>query len=183
MTVWRRPCSLLAGLLLTASCAAQPADNRAAGNEAASPADDGVIAPVDKGAQANGAMDNGVAPETPAASPAGPAQAVPVRAARPADPDYRAIGTEPFWTVTIRGDHLRLTRPDHDPVERRRVVRTDDGRTLRYQAADIAIVVTPGPCSDGMSDAIWSDRVQIAFAEGALKGCGGDRDDGWKDAP
>lgn len=38
------------------------------------------------------------------------------------------------------------------------------------------MTVAPGPCSDGMSDAIWSDRVQIAFAEGTLKGCGGDRD-------
>ncbi|MBB3982197.1 putative membrane protein [Sphingobium fontiphilum] len=180
----RRPCPLLAGLLLAASCAAQPADNAATADNATSPADNGVIAPVASGDIANAAVANAVAPQSPAARPVDSRQAAPSpRPARAPDPDYRAIGTEPFWAVTISGDHLRLTRPDHDPVERRGLIRDDDGRTLRYQAADIAIIVTPGPCSDGMSDAVWSDRVQIAFAEGTLKGCGGDRDDGWKDAP
>ena len=39
------------------------------------------------------------------------------------------------------------------------------------------MTVSEGPCSDGMSDAIWSDRVQIAFAQGVYKGCGGDREE------
>ena len=41
----------------------------------------------------------------------------------------------------------------------------------------MTMTVTEGPCSDGMSDSIWSDRAQIAFADGALKGCGGERVD------
>lgn len=180
----RRSPPLLAGLLLAASCAAQPSDNQAAGNNAAAPADNGVIAPVDNAATSKGTADDGPESASPPVRPAAPAQAAPTAPpGRAPDPEYRAIGTEPFWAVTIRGDYLRLTRPDHDPVDRRGVIRTGDGRSLRYQAADIAIVVTPGPCSDGMSDAVWPDRVQIAFAEGALKGCGGERDDGWKDAP
>jgi len=39
------------------------------------------------------------------------------------------------------------------------------------------MTVAEGPCSDGMSDSIWSGRVQVAFAEGTLKGCGGHQDD------
>lgn len=180
----RRLCPSLAGLLLAASCAAQPGENQVAADNGASPADNGVIAPVDNAAPSNATVDHVAQSASPPVRPAAPAQTAPTApSGRAPDPDYRAIGTEPFWAVTIRGDHLRLTRPDHDAVERRGVIRTDDGRTLRYRAADIAMVVTPGPCSDGMSDAIWSDRVQIAFAEGTLKGCGGARDDGWKDAP
>ncbi|MCP1470155.1 hypothetical protein J3E64_001842 [Sphingobium sp. OAS761] len=34
-----------------------------------------------------------------------------------------------------------------------------------------------------MSDAIWSDRVQLAFGEGSWKGCGGLRDDRRESAP
>jgi uncharacterized membrane protein len=52
-----------------------------------------------------------------------------------------------------------------------------DDRAIRYLGDGFAMTATEGPCSDGMSDAIWSDRVQIAFGEGTLKGCGGIRED------
>lgn len=98
---------------------------------------------------------------------------------RRSGPDYRAIGTEPFWAVSILGDSLVLERPDHPP-RRYRVVRSEDGPAIRYSADGFAMTVREGPCEDGMSDAIWSDRVQIAFGDGTLKGCGGERegDDG-----
>ncbi|MGC4250555.1 MAG: membrane-like protein [Sphingobium sp.] len=85
---------------------------------------------------------------------------------------YRAIGTEPFWAVTVRGAVATLERPDKAP-HRFAVARTDDRRTVRYLGEDFSMTVSEGPCSDGMSDTIWSDRVQIAFGEGTLKGCGG----------
>ena len=92
-------------------------------------------------------------------------------------PDYSAIGTEPFWAVIVRGSIATLQRPDHAPL--RFTVRVgNDGKAVRYQGDGFAMTLTEGPCSDGMSDAIWSDRVQLAFADGVLKGCGGLRDDG-----
>ncbi len=101
---------------------------------------------------------------------------------RTTEPDYRAIGTEPFWAVTIRGTKATLERPDKGPV--RFSVRADeDGKAIRYQGDGFAMTLTQGPCSDGMSDAIWSDRVQVAFAEGALKGCGGLREDMREETP
>lgn len=93
-----------------------------------------------------------------------------------AAPAYRAIGTEPFWAVTIRGSIATLERPDK-PARRYPVSRHDDAQAIRFLGDGFTMTLTPGPCSDGMSDSIWSDRVQIAFGEGTLKGCGGDRED------
>ena len=89
---------------------------------------------------------------------------------------YRALGTEPFWAVTVKGSVATLERPDK--AERRYAVnRTDDGRVVRYLAEGFAMTVTDGPCSDGMSDAHWADSVALSFGEGTLKGCGGVRTD------
>ncbi|MEC3912891.1 membrane-like protein [Sphingobium sp. CR2-8] len=95
---------------------------------------------------------------------------------------YSAIGTEPFWAVTVEGSTVTLERPDKPPL-RFAVTRSDDVRAIRYLGAGFTMTLTEGPCGDGMSDAIWSDRVAIAFGEGTLKGCGGLREDMRDDAP
>lgn len=92
-------------------------------------------------------------------------------------PDYRAIGTEPFWAVTVRGDAATLERPDHPPA-RFAVARHVEERVIRYSGDGFAMTISEGPCSDGMSDALWRDRVAVAFGDGVLKGCGGERDEG-----
>ena len=95
----------------------------------------------------------------------------------PQDPiDYRAIGTEPFWAVTVRGRTATLERPDAAPI-RYTVGRFDNSTAIRFMGDGFSMMATQGPCSDGMSDAIWSDRVSIAFSGGTLKGCGGLRDE------
>lgn len=101
---------------------------------------------------------------------------------RPTEDRYRAIGTEPFWAVTIRGSTATLERPDK-PAVRYAVSRHDDRRAIRYLGDGFTMTLTEGPCSDGMSDAVWSDRVALAFGEGTLSGCGGDRDDEGQDRP
>ena len=89
-----------------------------------------------------------------------------------AEAAYRAIGTEPFWAVTVTGSVATLDRPDKPPM-RFAIVRSDDGRAVRWLGDAFAMRAVEGTCSDGMSDAIWSDHVQLAFADGTLKGCGG----------
>jgi uncharacterized membrane protein len=101
----------------------------------------------------------------------------PAPATAPASPDYRAIGTEPFWAVTVRGTTATLERPDHPPV-RFAVVRRVEERVIRYRGEGFGLTISEGPCSDGMSDAVWRDRVAVAFGDGVLKGCGGERDEG-----
>jgi len=99
------------------------------------------------------------------------------------DPDrYSAIGTEPFWAVTVNGSTAQFARPDKPP-RRFAVTRSDDAKSTRYQGEGFTMTLSEGPCSDGMSDAIWSDQVAIAFGEGTLKGCGGRREDRRDDAP
>ena len=100
----------------------------------------------------------------------------PAPAVRP-DEGYRAIGTEPFWAVTVKGSVATLERPDKAPAHFS-VRREEDGGAVRYLGDGFTLTLTEGPCSDGMSDAVWSDRVAVAFAEGTLKGCGGEREDG-----
>ena len=111
-------------------------------------------------------------PSVPAATPA-PRR---VEAPPSSESSYRAIGTEPFWSVLVKGSRLTLERPDKLPLHFP-ISRYDDGRTIRYLADGFTMVVSDGPCSDGMSDATWADRVSIAFGEGVLKGCGGARED------
>lgn len=94
---------------------------------------------------------------------------------------YRALGTEPFWAVTVKGSTAILERPDKPPASFA-VSRNDDGRAVRFLGEGFTMTVAEGPCSDGMSDAIWSDQVSVAFGEGTLKGCGSDRHDP-QDAP
>ncbi len=102
--------------------------------------------------------------------------AVPPPAATPQTDEYRAIGTEPFWAATVRHGQLSLERPSTETL-RLSVARSVGRSVIRYTGDGFSMSITPGPCSDGMSNAMWSDRVQIAFAEGTLKGCGGERED------
>ena len=118
------------------------------------------------------------APDDPAPAAATDALARPVGKAVPPSSEtrYRAVGTEPFWAVTVKGSMMTLERPSHPPLSLA-VARTDDGRAIRYLGDGFAMVVTEGPCSDGMSDAVWADRVSVSFGDGTLKGCGGVRED------
>ena len=148
-----------------------PAANNSAG---------AVVAPIVDGSETQNEMAKGKGLENPVPTvPAVPRETPPVpvlETKAPERAEYRAIGTEPFWAVTVRGSVATLQRPDKVPI-RFAVEREDDRRTLRYLGESFTMTVSQGPCSDGMSDAIWSDRVQIAFGEGTLKGCGGERDD------
>ncbi|MET0370888.1 MAG: membrane-like protein [Sphingobium sp.] len=121
-------------------------------------------------AGAPAAAKAGIAPPPASRAPAPP----PTRATAA---DYRAIGTEPFWSVTIERHAATLDRPDHAPATFS-VVHVDNGGARSWSGDGFALRVTPGPCSDGMSDAIWSDTVQVSLGAGTLKGCGGTRDDG-----
>jgi uncharacterized membrane protein len=133
-----------------------------------------VSAPINHGADPDNELDNRVPVDAPMSKPLVSRE---TSSPLPMPPDYRAIGTEPFWAVTVRGSTATLERPDKPPM-RFAISRNSDDKAIRYLGEGFTLTATQGPCSDGMSDTIWSDRVQIAFGEGTLKGCGGDRDDG-----
>ncbi|SEJ90062.1 hypothetical protein SAMN05518849_11757 [Sphingobium sp. AP50] len=162
--------ALLLATLLGGCGKGDPATNQAKPKAVAN-----VIAPINSSIPANAADDAPPAPQ-PVAK-AKPLVSRETSKTLPSPPDYRAIGTEPFWGVTLRGSTVLLERPDHPPL-RFSVHDQSDDRAIRLVGDGFTLTATEGPCSDGMSEAIWSDRVQIAFADGTLKGCGGMREDG-----
>ena len=77
-------------------------------------------------------------------------------AAAQAQGEYRASGTEPFWSLTI------------------------GARTMRFEAPGRPTVSVPTPrvihrqCSDGMSDRVYPDTVTVTVDGRTFKGCGGE---------
>ncbi|WP_298400058.1 membrane-like protein [Sphingobium sp.] len=161
---------LIPALLLSGCGQGDPVGNQALPKAAAN-----VTAPINDSVPANRADAPVPAPPQPK-SRFKPLVSRETSAPVPQRPDYRAIGTEPFWAVTVHGSTAMLQRPDK-PALRFAVSRTDDARAIRYLGDGFVLTATEGPCSDGMSDVLWSDRVQIAFGDGVLKGCGGERED------
>lgn len=100
-----------------------------------------------------------------------PAKATPA----PFAGDLNALGTEPFWSVQIRGDQVKLSRPDHEDVMAPNPGPEVKGGQAVWTAirpeGPMTITLTKGDCSDGMSDRQYPMTAQVEFAGQALKGC------------
>jgi uncharacterized membrane protein len=94
----------------------------------------------------------------------------PVPAPRPA---YRAVGAEPFWALTIAAREMTFTQPDAAPVEQPtpRAIVGFAGEIYRTPRIDVNIV--HAQCSDGMSDRVYPDKVQVTVDGRRFNGCGG----------
>lgn len=87
---------------------------------------------------------------------------------------YRAVGTEPFWDLTVdnrqmiftdRGANLRVTQPTPSAIVG---VAGEIYRTPRLR-----LNILHAPCSDGMSDRAYPDKVQLDVDGRRFNGCGG----------
>ena len=86
--------------------------------------------------------------------------------------DYRAIGTEPFWDLTIgrdlvftdRGNNMSVSEPT-PPVRPGMAGESYLGRRL-------SINIAHGRCSDGMSERNYPDTVNVTVDGRAFRGCG-----------
>lgn len=87
---------------------------------------------------------------------------------------YRALGTEPFWNVTIADGRIRYERAGEPSFS----VPAPPPRTTfnghRYETPRITVDVTHGQCSDGMSDRVYADTVMVLVGRETLRGCGGE---------
>lgn len=101
-------------------------------------------------------------------------------AARGADysGDLDVLGTEPFWTVKIRAAGLSLTRPDHPDVSNANPgVRLDgqqgvwDSNGASQEQGRLVVRLTPGVCTDGMSDRVYRFRGEVWIDGETLRGC------------
>jgi len=87
---------------------------------------------------------------------------------------YKALGNEPGWALTVRQNAM-LYQGDYGTV---RIVEATPGefspRPGSTRSGRLTITIARGPCSDGMSDKVWRDKVTVAVAGGrTAQGCGG----------
>ncbi|WP_120717514.1 COG3650 family protein [Tsuneonella amylolytica] len=84
-------------------------------------------------------------------------------------------GTEPFWAGTVTGSALTYStpeRPDGDTVKVERFAgRGGVSWTGVFDGARLALAVTPGDCSDGMSDRRFPFFATIKIRGEQRSGC------------
>lgn len=86
---------------------------------------------------------------------------------------YKALGTEPFWSLSIDRDTITYRGIEGRPltVPKPRPIIGRDGET--YRARGMTIDITHRRCSDGMSDRTYTDTVRVTMGRRTLNGCGG----------
>jgi uncharacterized membrane protein len=90
----------------------------------------------------------------------------------------RALGTEPFWAVTITAQEIRFEAPDDPgrvvfPAVRTQRVRERQVYRVRNDRGDaLEVTVREQSCSDGMSDAYYALAVEVQINGRAYSGCG-----------
>jgi heat shock protein HslJ/uncharacterized membrane protein len=101
---------------------------------------------------------------------------VPPVAAPPSDDVYRAVGTEPFWNLVIDERNLVFTEANAPGVQ---VVQAKPRPIIGfageiYQTPRINVNIVHARCSDGMSDRVYPDKVQLRVDDRSFEGCGGE---------
>jgi heat shock protein HslJ len=90
-----------------------------------------------------------------------------------AEDAYAARGTEPFWSLSIDPRVISFRDADDHRVVEQTPRKTIDAAGERYAGARLKVAIVHGRCSDGMSDNVYPDQVQLSVDGRALSGCGG----------
>ena len=84
-------------------------------------------------------------------------------------------GTEPFWGGTIKGDELTYTTPENQAGETIAVKRFSGNNGLGFSGLrngeTLDLTVTPGACSDGMSDRSYPLTATLRLGSEQREGC------------
>ncbi len=85
-------------------------------------------------------------------------------------------GTEPFWGVRIENGEANYANPEHPEGYDFSVTRFAGNNGLGFSGMideqAVTIALTPGACSDGMSERTYPYVATIALGEAILRGCG-----------
>jgi len=89
---------------------------------------------------------------------------------------YRALGTEPFWSLKIGAREMVFTEANAPGV---RIVQPTPKPIVGfageiYQTPRLRVNIVHMRCSDGMSDRVYPDRVQLGVDSRSFEGCGGE---------
>lgn len=86
------------------------------------------------------------------------------------------LGNEPFWTIAIKNEALIFSAPDLPDDIETQVVRFAGNGGLSFSGEldgkAIIAMVTPGECSDSMSDRTYPFTATVQWGDSALEGCG-----------
>jgi uncharacterized membrane protein len=86
------------------------------------------------------------------------------------------IGTEPFWNLTIADGQGVWTTPDRQPGMALPLTRFAGNNGLGFTGTldgkPLVATLTPGSCSDGMSDRRYPFVATIALGGETFEGCG-----------
>ena len=91
--------------------------------------------------------------------------------------DFRASGTEPFWSATVTKGQLTYVTPETQQAGGVTVPATRaDGAenvliTALVDGQELQLLITPGACSDGMSDKTYPWTVERTLGEDSVDGC------------
>ncbi len=84
---------------------------------------------------------------------------------------YRAVGTEPFWSITIEHGRMTYASPEGGfSVPAPRGQELGDGRL--WETRRITLQTSNEACSDGMSDTNYNQSVRAVVDGRTLHGCG-----------
>lgn len=105
--------------------------------------------------------------------PEGTAQSAPAPLAVPES--FHALGTEPFWGLSVQGRTARYSTPEIPEAIATGVTRKTAGGadTVSGEIDRIRFVLTVRPerCSDGMSDRVYPFAAQLRIGDQDLRGC------------
>jgi len=120
------------------------------------------------------APDGAPAP-APADAPAPAAAQTPSALSAALQGDLDAVGTEPFWSLSVRAGELTLTRPDQPEVKAEATLaHVSAGRavwTAEVGGAPFVVTIWEAACSDGMSDRSFPLSAEVTLGGTNLKGC------------
>ena len=92
-----------------------------------------------------------------------------------ADETINALGNEPFWSATIGNDILTYSTPENIDGQKVAITRFAGNGGLgvsgRISEEDLNIAITPGECSDTMSDRSYPFTVTLIIGDKQLNGC------------
>jgi uncharacterized membrane protein len=86
---------------------------------------------------------------------------------------YHAVGTEPFWNLLIDEHDVTFVAPERQPLKQRAPKPIIGIAGEIYQTPRIDVNIVHARCSDGMSDRIYPDTVQVTVDGKRFNGCGG----------
>lgn len=91
---------------------------------------------------------------------------------------FTVRGTEPFWAIAVTPatlDYSGVDRPQETAANAGPVITTAVATWTVTTSLNNALVVvlTPGPCSDGMSDTVYPLNATVIRPSETLTGCAG----------